>query len=259
MTRPSRQLRVPPYVVQGMIYLSYCILAANLAVSGTTVAVIFPLYRQAASGAAGKFDPLQKWHAKQLQRQQQAAVQAERWWGSKDRLKVAVLGATGMLKHSKLHSDNSSNSTAASAASAGGTGSKSQTGGRGSKGSNSAGMWPPGDHDSHPQCPLCKKEQQQQQQRDPMRQVGASSATKSRSTSSGNSGGGGSSSGSRDGHGGGGGSSSSSGPYTGWAVPYDDPFLWRRLMWQLLGKLSPEAQAFYSTYLAMCPHATDRG
>jgi hypothetical protein len=102
-----------------------------------------------------------------------------------------------------------------------------------------------------------------------MRQVGASSATKSRNTSSGNSGGGGSSSGnsggggsssgSRDGHGGGGGSSSSSGPYTGWAVPYDDPFLWRRLMWQLLGKLSPEAQAFYSTYLAMCPHATDRG
>jgi hypothetical protein len=32
---------VPPYVVQGMIYLSYCILAANLAVCGTTVAVLF--------------------------------------------------------------------------------------------------------------------------------------------------------------------------------------------------------------------------
>ncbi|KAF6256665.1 hypothetical protein COO60DRAFT_1640546 [Scenedesmus sp. NREL 46B-D3] len=34
------------------------------------------------------------------------------------------------------------------------------------------------------------------------------------------------------------------------AVPYSDPFMWRRLLWQLLGKLSPEAQAFYAQRLA---------
>jgi hypothetical protein len=158
---------------------------------------------------------------------------------------VAMLGATGMLKHSKLHSDNSSSLAAAAAAA--GTGGKSQLSERGSRSSSSSGVWPPGDHDSHAQCPLCKQEQQQQQ-RHPKRQVGASPM--SIGSSGGSSGGGSSSSGS---------SSSRSGPYTGWTVPYDDPFMWRRLMWQLLGKLSPEAQAFYSTYLAMCPHATDAG
>jgi hypothetical protein len=33
--------------------------------------------------------------------------------------------------------------------------------------------------------------------------------------------------------------------------------MWRRLLWQLLGKLSPAGQAFYATYLAFCPHCSD--
>jgi anti-sigma factor RsiW len=33
--------------------------------------------------------------------------------------------------------------------------------------------------------------------------------------------------------------------------------MWRRLLWQLLGKLSPEAQAFYAQYTAACPHCPD--
>jgi len=45
--------------------------------------------------------------------------------------------------------------------------------------------------------------------------------------------------------------------YSSWPVAYDDPFLWRRLMWKLLGKLSPHAQAFYAQYLALCPHCND--
>jgi hypothetical protein len=41
------------------------------------------------------------------------------------------------------------------------------------------------------------------------------------------------------------------------AVPYSDSFMWRRLLWQLLGKLSPESQAFYAQYTAACPHCPD--
>jgi hypothetical protein len=33
--------------------------------------------------------------------------------------------------------------------------------------------------------------------------------------------------------------------------------MWRLLLWQLLGKLSPEAQAFYAQYTAACPHCPD--
>ncbi|WIA40229.1 hypothetical protein OEZ86_013611 [Tetradesmus obliquus] len=41
------------------------------------------------------------------------------------------------------------------------------------------------------------------------------------------------------------------------AVPHTDPFLWRRLLWLLLGKLSPASQAFYTQYAAACPHCPD--
>jgi hypothetical protein len=33
--------------------------------------------------------------------------------------------------------------------------------------------------------------------------------------------------------------------------------MWRRLLWQLLGKLSPQAQAFYAQHLAVCRHCPD--
>eukprot|EP00775_Hariotina_reticulata_P007199 gene7199-7413_t len=51
----------------------------------------------------------------------------------------------------------------------------------------------------------------------------------------------------------GGGPSSFSSP----AVSWTDPFMWRRLLWQLLGKLNPAAQGFYATYLGMCPHVLE--
>jgi hypothetical protein len=36
-----------------------------------------------------------------------------------------------------------------------------------------------------------------------------------------------------------------------------DSFMWRRLMWGLLGKLKPTAQAWYVQYYGMCPHCAD--
>lgn len=54
-------------------------------------------------------------------------------------------------------------------------------------------------------------------------------------------------------------SSDSNGSNSPWPVACDDPFLWRRLLWKLLGKLSPEAQAFYATHADMCPHHEDVG
>jgi hypothetical protein len=37
-----------------------------------------------------------------------------------------------------------------------------------------------------------------------------------------------------------------------------DPFMWRRLMWGLLGKLKPTAQDWYVQYYSMCPHCPNR-
>jgi hypothetical protein len=37
-----------------------------------------------------------------------------------------------------------------------------------------------------------------------------------------------------------------------------DPFMWRRLVWQLLGRLMPTAQAWYMQHYGMCPHCPDR-
>ena len=89
-------------------------------------------------------------------------------------------------------------------------------------GSSNCRVWVNGGHDHHPECSICQEELQQQQ-----------SASQPASSGS---------------------SSRASSPYGSWPVAYDDPFLWRRLMWRLLGKLSPEAQAFYAQYLGMCPH-----
>jgi hypothetical protein len=60
-----------------------------------------------------------------------------------------------------------------------------------------------------------------------------------------------------------GGSSSSSqqaaaGLYGALPVPWSDPFMMRRLLWDLLGKLKPTAQAWFKQYADMCPH-TDEG
>eukprot|EP00775_Hariotina_reticulata_P007198 gene7198-7412_t len=42
------------------------------------------------------------------------------------------------------------------------------------------------------------------------------------------------------------------------AVSWTDPFMWRRLLWQLLGKLNPAAQGFYATRLMACPHCSHK-
>ncbi len=186
--------------------------------------------REAASCVAAQFSPLHQWHAQQVQRRQEAAVQAQQWWQSTDRLKAAIAGATS--PHHQQHHNSSSTATAAD----GGAAPSSSNGS-----SSNPGMWPSGGYNCHPECPLCRQEQQQQ---DTKPHDGAYSTS---SSSGGDSGSSGSNSG-----------SDGSSPYTAWAVGYDDPFLWRRLMWQLLGKLNPQAQAFYATYLAICPHCTDQ-
>jgi hypothetical protein len=37
-----------------------------------------------------------------------------------------------------------------------------------------------------------------------------------------------------------------------------DPFSWRRLVWGLLGRLKPTAQAWYVQHYGMCPHCPDQ-
>lgn len=164
--------------------------------------------RDMAGSAAAKLSPLQQWHQQHIQRQQQAAVQAQDWWDSRERIAAAVAAATGHAKHKQ-----------GSATAAAGEGTEGM---QAASGSSSTELWPNGLHDSNHQCPLCQEELKQQQQHRA------------------------------------GGSSSSSGSSTG-LVPYDDPFLWRRRLWRLLGKLSrPEAQAFHAHYLNMCPHSCSK-
>lgn len=89
--------------------------------------------------------------------------------------------------------------------------------------SQGAAHWPSnGPCDWHPDCRLCREEQQKGQ-----RQPDSST------------------------------SSSSSSQGLCFPVPYDDPFLMRRLLWRLLGKLSPEAQAYLAKHARMCPHCDD--
>jgi hypothetical protein len=90
--------------------------------------------------------------------------------------------------------------------------------------SSSSSEWPSGGHDFHPWCSVCRQEHMQQ----------CRSSRSSRGVN-------GLQPVEQQQHGCG-------------TVPYTDPFMWRRLLWQLLGKLSPESQAFYAQYLAVCPH-----
>jgi hypothetical protein len=147
-----------------------------------------------------------------------------------------VAGARRPLQAGGLRSKTSSSQAApaAPAVAGGGSattgGSSTSSGGGSSSSSSKSGVWPSGDHNYHPGCPLCVEEQQQRQQAlGPQPLPAANPPTSSRKSNI----------------------------YTAWPVPYDDAFMWRRLLWQLLGELSPEAQAFYAVYLAMCPHATD--
>jgi hypothetical protein len=164
-----------------------------------------------AGSVAAKLSPLQQWHQQHIQRQQQAAVKAQKWWDSRERKAAAVAAATGLAKRKQGIA-----LAAAAVAAAGGGG--DTEGMQADSDSSSAELWPNGLHDCNPQCPLCQTELEQQQQQHP---AGGSSSSSSSSVS----------------------------------VPYDDPFLWRRLLWRLLGKVSPEAQAFHAHYLNMCPHS----
>jgi len=167
-----------------------------------------------ASTAASSFAPLQQWHSRQQQRQQQVAVEASAWWDSKKRVAAAIAGATGKAAPGLAATEQPQ---AASS-------------------SDVSTVWLSGQHDHNPLCPLCRKEQQQQHQ---CASTTVSSSAKDNTAFSSTTS-----------------STSSSSPPSPclWPVAYDDPFLWRRLLWRLLGKLSPEAQAFYATHLAMCPH-----
>jgi hypothetical protein len=47
------------------------------------------------------------------------------------------------------------------------------------------------------------------------------------------------------------------GLYGALPVPWSDPFMMRRLLWDLLGKLKPTAQAWFREHWFMCPHRLD--
>jgi len=49
-------------------------------------------------------------------------------------------------------------------------------------------------------------------------------------------------------------SSGSSGLYGQFPVSWSDPFMMRRLLWDLLGKVKPTAQAWFKKHARMCPH-----
>lgn len=177
-------------------------------------------YRQLASAAAAKLSPLQQWHQQHIQRQQEAAVQAHQWWGPKHRVTTAVAAATGRAKRkhgNESHVDGAAGADS-NAAPPPAAAAADATG-------NYSREWSEGPCDYNPNCPVCIQELQHQQQ-----QQGQTCPKHP---------------------------NSSKGPYSSWPVPYDDPFIWRRLIWRLLGKVSPGAQAFYAQYLNMCPHCCD--
>jgi hypothetical protein len=37
-----------------------------------------------------------------------------------------------------------------------------------------------------------------------------------------------------------------------------DPYMWRRLVWGLLGKLKPTSRDWYVQHYGMCPHCPSR-
>jgi hypothetical protein len=155
------------------------------------------------------------WYATWVQQKTDAYKQSRAWWESDERRKLAIDGARGRKPAP----------TSAPAA--------SEKAGNSSSGSSDE--WKHGAYDVCASCPLCQLEQEQQMQQQAMNKQ------------PGNNLGNGCGRGPGSAAGGAGGGSSD-------AVPYSDPFMWRRLLWQLLGKLNPESQAFYAQYLAMCPH-----
>jgi hypothetical protein len=106
-------------------------------------------------------------------------------------------------------------------------------------GNNSSGNdeWKSGGYDFCASCPLCQQEQEQQTQQQSIDEHASEGLANGCSQ----------------------GPCPAAGEVGDFSdpVPYSDPFMWRRLLWQLLGKLSPEAQAFHAQYSAACPHCPD--
>lgn len=118
-------------------------------------------------------------------------------------------------------------------------GSGSSTGSTDGSNGSSNERWVSGACDWHFECNLCNQEQSSSSKGKPGSSNGsgnADSSSKSHTSSSGGDGG---------------------SPFLSFPVPYDDPFLYRRLLWRLLGKLSPEAQALLAKHAHICPHHTD--
>jgi hypothetical protein len=183
------------------------------------------LCRQLGAQIGQQLLPLYLWHQAWLQQQQQQAQQARSWWKSPERRGLAAAVCKGGKKPTPF-GKLSSNAPAAAAPGEAGTQENSCSSANGNS-SSSSGVdcgWSSGEWDRFPQCPLCQAELQQQQQQQHAQTSSSSSS-----------------------------SAASSDP-----VPYTDPFMWRRLLWQLLGKLSPEAQAFYAQHLAVCPHCSEQ-
>jgi hypothetical protein len=165
--------------------------------------------------------PLYLWHKSWLQQHKQQTQQARSWWDSPERRALAAAVCKGSQKPTPFSSPNPS--AAANATAGTQDTSSSRNGNSVSFSSGVECSWSNAEWDRFPQCPLCQQEHKQQQH-------GQASSS----------------------------SSSSSGGSSELPVPYSDPFMWRRLLWQLLGKLSPQAQAFYAQHLAVCPHCPDK-
>lgn len=154
------------------------------------------------------------WHLRQLHRATVQAAAASGWY-TRQLTDAAAAPAAGAAAPGAGVQDSRA-SVYAQRSSAAGAG-----------GCSTTERWQPGPCDRHPQCSSCQQEQQERSAAEP-------SAAGSRSSNSG--------------------SSVSSSLFTCFPVQYDDPFLYRRLLWQLLGKVSPEAQAFLSKQANGCPH-----
>jgi hypothetical protein len=84
-------------------------------------------------------------------------------------------------------------------------------------------------------CPVCKAEEAGQPSIQLMEAHSSSSNSSSGST----------------------GSQAAAGLYGSLPVSWSDPFMMRRLLWDLLGKLKPTAQAWFREHFNMCPHRLD--
>jgi hypothetical protein len=164
--------------------------------------------------------PLFTWHQAWLQQHAQQTQQAREWWNSPDRRAFTAEACMGKATAAAAVAA----SQPAAAAAGGGAASPGSGIHNSSSSSSSSGeehAWKAGCYDFHAKCPLCQDEVKQQQQRQQQQQQHSSSSCSE-------------------------------------AVPHTNLFMWRRLLWQLLGKLSPESQAFYAQYLVVCPHCSSR-